>query len=726
LFIIIIVIILFKLTRYIDNTRTSGYNLRKRKLINYNVDHYYNQIFKNNYSLNEPNVINIDENISYNDIVNYNPNVTIEPIQIISNVDIVITAENQNQNQNQNQNATNAWSVYDENYDGPESNKGTYWISATAVKNYLMNDPLLDWLNLYDLDGGKKISRRSYDALCQNILFEQGHKFENKVVEMLKNMYPTSVSEIVHNPETRFDPTEQNETIRLMKEGVPIIIQASLYNHRYKTWGISDIIIRSDFINKLFTEKVLSDEEVHKKAPELNGDYHYRVIDIKWTTMPLKADGNGIRNDGLFHAYKGQLHIYNEALGIIQGYTPSEAYIMGKGYKYEKNGQTYCGDNAFERLGVIKYADSDNFYLAQVKEASIWMRNVRFNGHKWRCDGNMPTRDELYPNMNNRYDAPHQGNKRKIADRIGELTDVYMVGIKHRKIAHGKNIYSWKDARCTSEQMELNGKKSHTVDKILEINRSNIMIYPDKITNNHENWQHETDLDFYTDFETINLCLAGEINVINSKMESQVTFMIGIWYKENQLQKYKSFVINQLTLDEEARIYDEFVDFINTKTYEYNLNNNTSLVPKLFHWSHAEKTSLRKANQRNNNKWLDFTNAVTWIDIRYIFEDEPIVINGALKFALKDVVGAMYKNKMIHSRWDASDPKNGGDAMFTAVRYYEFMFSYKNMSIEEQMINNARYQMWNNNMKQIEHYNSVDCCVMFEILQYLRKEHCHV
>ena len=47
-----------------------------------------------------------------------------------------------------------------------------------------------------------------------------------------------------------------------MLKQTPIILQATLLENELKLRGIADIIIRSDYINKLFKEPVLKDSEI--------------------------------------------------------------------------------------------------------------------------------------------------------------------------------------------------------------------------------------------------------------------------------------------------------------------------------------------------------------------------------------------------------------------------------------------------------------------------------
>ena len=42
-----------------------------------------------------------------------------------------------------------------------------------------------------------------------------------------------------------------------MKQGIPIIHSAPIYNRKNNTYGIIDLLVRSDYINKLFQEDIL-------------------------------------------------------------------------------------------------------------------------------------------------------------------------------------------------------------------------------------------------------------------------------------------------------------------------------------------------------------------------------------------------------------------------------------------------------------------------------------
>ena len=534
-----------------------------------------------------------------------------------------------------------------------------------------------------------------------------GNRFEYDVMKYLKTKYKNDVRRVANNLND-LTPIMAKKTLEYMKLGIPIIDQAVLYNRLNRTCGVADILVRSDWLNKLFDKKVLDEDEEKLKAPLLDGNYHYRVIDIKWTTLYLCADGNLVRNNYRFPSYKSQLAIYNAAVGVLQGYTSSKAYLLTKSYKYKCKGIDYEGYNCFERLGEVDFDGFDKDYLDRTYKGISWIRNVRYNGKKWKCLP--PSIPELYPNMSNQYDSPYHEVKKDLANKIDELTQIWMVGPKNRFLAHSKNIFKWSDKNCNSNVLGLNGKRGLIVDKILEINNNSTnKLLPLKIKNNDFNWQEKDKLDFYVDFEVLNKCfLNKKNNLSNSKEISGLIFMIGIGYEENSKWIYKNFLINNTSLEEETKCVDLFIlyieEIVKNHMIKYKIKDRNLCYPKLYHWSHAEKSFLRGANKRNYNKWNNWiNNRVQWIDYCKIFQNEPITIKGVKNFKLKDIAHKMYEYKMINSCWDDnSDINSGLSAMMSAIEYY------KNNSTDKETIN------------QIIKYNEIDCKTVYEIVNYIR------
>jgi len=604
------------------------------------------------------------------------------------------------------------------------------WVSGTKPKNYFLNDTFLDWAKLYypngiiinkpygkikDESGRSFTHAKSNNNNQLNPLFDMGHKFENDVINYIKNKFEGLVVSICLNYQD-IKQENMNNTINSMMLGVPFIDQAVLYNNKNGTFGVADLLVRSDYINKLITTPVLSTSEETLKASNLNGNYHYVVIDIKWSKMELCANGINIRNVRLYKPYKAQLAIYNSAMGNIQGYTPDKAYILAKSWSYKKKGRDYYGYNCLSRLGHIDYAGFDCEILEQLPSAIRWNRNVVYNGHTWNLTDKMIP--QLYPNMCNTYDGFSRKIKQIVAEKLDELTLIWNVNHKHRKNGHENSIFKYTDENCTAESMGIKGKKvGPIVNKILEINKHSCgdLIRPQIIQNNYMDWQNKKDIEFFLDFEGLNKTLYEKtIDINNSGGNPSMIFMVGIGYIEYNTWNYKSFYMNNCAEQEETRIMNEFVNFVNDRIQlhmdMYEIQDRTLCVPHVYHWGNAENTMFNHANKKNNYIWNSWKQNMVWIDLCNIFKSEPIVIKGAKNFGLKEITKYMHQHNMIKSYWKINEVNGGFGAMVGATTYY---------------IKKDLNKQNDKEFKKIIDYNEIDCKVLWEILEYLRNNLCN-
>ena len=160
-------------------------------------------------------------------------------------------------------------------------------ISASKVRNYLLNDPILDWFYEYNITNINSIpiKRNKNNSLkikrfnnFTEFIMNQGLMFESNVFKYLKNKY--QVVQVAESYQAR-----QNdkfiETINCMKKGVEIIYQGVLHDFENNIYGCPDLLIRSDRINDIFNSNILPDNITNIDSPKLNIPFHYLVIDIK-------------------------------------------------------------------------------------------------------------------------------------------------------------------------------------------------------------------------------------------------------------------------------------------------------------------------------------------------------------------------------------------------------------------------------------------------------------
>jgi hypothetical protein len=587
-------------------------------------------------------------------------------------------------------------------------------VSASSVRNYMLNDPLIDYLkeyNIYSLENEKKQNNHikkipNSKAIIQpnvdtftNFILNAGVEFENELIKIIKRKHKVvKVSEFIQCKNIE----KMNETIKLMKEGIPIIYQGVLHNYENETFGMPDLLVRSDYINKLLDYEVISEDESNIPSPNLNVNYHYKVIDIKHSNISLRADGIHILNCDSVPAFKGQLYIYMLALNNILGININKAYIWGKRYSYESKGYKYQIQNFLNKLGIIDYDNIDNEYINKTNNAIEWIKTVRNNGSEWTL---LPTpcRNELFPNMKNDKDGSWRKIKNELNDKIHEITRVWNCGIKRRNQAHANKVYSWKNPKCTSKLMGFNtSKTASTIDAILNINRQDKdIIRPEKILYDRNNWikTKKDTMNFYLDFETLNSNLGSIIKNGNISYDTnQYIFLIGVGYTNNNNNwEFKSFLMKNLTKNDEIIIFNNFYLYINTI-----LKRNNKKHAKFFHWSVAEPAAYNRFKSKNNDTKFNDT-FFTFYDLNKVFISEPVTVKGSLDFSLKSIAKALYTHKLIDSSWNQSSScSNGLSAMILANNLYQ-------QNNEQNSIDNEPI------MKEIINYNEIDCKVLYEI-----------
>ncbi len=591
------------------------------------------------------------------------------------------------------------------------------WVSATAVRNYLLNDPLLDWLDTYGKGSSRvnvgnplfdqRIAEYEDDAkdvsVFNNYLQAQGIKFEDAVVAYLYNNFPKDIVTIA-NPYQARQADKVAETIAAMQNGIHIIYQAVLHNESNKTYGVADLLIRSDIVNKLFAMPILSKADTYVGCA-FNKRWHYVVVDIKHVTLCLRADGTHLLNSGSAQAYKGQLYIYNLALGEAQKYTPDSAYMLGRKWNYTSKGEVFNGNGWFDRMGVVNFKTIDSDTCVRTDAAIQWVRDVRQFGRSWSIDP--PSRVELYPNMCNDSDAPWHATKKEIAKKTGEITSVYYAGINNRNTAVAKGITSWRDERCTAEALGHKGPKlAPVIDAILDINRSH-----DKIRYGNTQFKlSNAKVCFYIDFETINDVIE-DIRAEHPITTSQAyIFMIGIGWKVRGKPEwnYRCLTADTIDADNEKEIFLSMHDTM----LEILEANDAFEDCTVYHWSHAEKTFY----DQTANKYIDevgqYATYLTWewFDLYKLFVEVPITVRGALTFSLKDIAPAMKRHGFIATDWPKDGILDGLNAMIKAAECSEDA-KRKGISMTDLPV-----------MKRIIEYNEVDCKVMMEIVEYITND----
>ena len=472
------------------------------------------------------------------------------------------------------------------------------WVSPGRTRNWMLNDPLLDWLDWHGKDKGYIPAQSGPDYRAEldflPFIFEQGRKFEEGILRLLHAQHEVTV--IAQDPHDIRDLAKAEETFAAMRSGDPIIHQAVLWDAEHMTYGAPDFLIRSDVLlelfppacsderRKLFPTDIISEDEARIPAPAL-GDvqWHYRVVDVKFTTLHLNAGANQLDNGGSNPAYKAQLYLYNRMLGRLQGHQPPNSYLLGRGWEFERKKVDHRGSNALDRLGHISQDGAVARGISikdKVEEALAWIRRMRTEGHSWSLT-DVPLRSELYPNMSasgddmlvdrNRPEADRDAGevaqdwgsvKKWLAEQIKELTQLWQVSVDGRKQAHGKGIYGWDDPRISPEDVLTRGVNGYgpRLARMLRVNAADgPQILPECVEQDRDVWHPTPSLEFYVDFEFC-MDLNDDFSRLPERGGQTLIFMIGCGHVEDGDWKFEKWITDRLTEDEELRIIRGWVD----------------------------------------------------------------------------------------------------------------------------------------------------------------------
>jgi hypothetical protein len=268
--------------------------------------------------------------------------------------------------------------------------------AASSIHNYMLNDPILDWIkngnqnsnktkkrgtkntNLDDTDDIDDLDNNETNFF--NFITQQGNKFEKGVIGVIKKVLKKNkfqFLQVSYGPEDIKSPNKYQETIDAINNQVHVIYQAVLHgNNNFKAYGSPDLLIRSDIVKHLFDQDIDS-------VPMNGTKYNYVVVDIKFCTLHLRSDAKCLLNTARMPANKGQIIIYNKLLGIVQGHTPDYCYVLGRGWKYTQKGETFVCDRFDERLGCIDVNGKDKMYNDKVKDGLNWLERVKTQGSKF-------------------------------------------------------------------------------------------------------------------------------------------------------------------------------------------------------------------------------------------------------------------------------------------------------------------------------------------------------
>ena len=581
------------------------------------------------------------------------------------------------------------------------------WVSATKLRGYLLGNTLGDWLHLYGEEHGFERDPPLDERLdLRRFNMEQGMAFEDCVANYLAQR--ADLVRITTDGHQSRDLEKVKATVAALESGREVVHAGVLWNPETRTYGIPDFLIRSDVFERLFPNHP---DPYGALAGRPDTGPRYVVVDAKFTTLRLFAEKSRkgsrpgeINNEGSLPAYRAQLFLYNAALARLQGCAPSRAFLLGRGWKQGRD----RGANALERLGPVSMTAE----LADSAQAAVrWIRRLRTEGRDWRVFPE-PSVPQLRPPASNRADWPWKGAISEIIERLDDPIRLWDVGAGKRDEAVAAGLTSWRDPLVTPDFLGVTGPtKSPVLEAILDVNRTDgPVVRPRRVTTAEETWRPRPRLEFFVDFETVS-DVNDDFSHFPGKGGQPLIFMIGCGHLEDGEWQFSCFIADRLNAAAEAAAIDAWIEHMRSVRLRLGVTD----TPRAFHWAHAEQSTLEKAynsacKRHKDKDWANSPDFV-WFDLlKKVVKEQPVVVRGAFGFGLKEIAKTLHGHGLIETSWDDS-PVDGQGAMVGAW--------HCDREAAEKGIRLADTEL----MQEIQRYNEVDCRVMQEILEYLRKNH---
>ncbi|HSP32633.1 MAG TPA: hypothetical protein VLO13_11635, partial [Halomonas sp.] len=465
--------------------------------------------------------------------------------------------------------------------------------------------------------------------------------------------------------------------------------------------------VRSDILAQLYPAD-LSASEAAQPAQALAGPWHYRAIEIKFTTLSLLKSG-ALAAD--MASYAVQVWLYNEALARLQGFTPSASYILGRAWKRDKE----RGQRADERLGRVEHdgriGARGELIADLANEAVGWLRQVATEGEKWQLRPT-PSHPKLWPNMKFQEDHPWHDLKKQLANELAELTLLPGMSADKRVLAHAAGFVRWDQRDITAEALGVSGQvRARQLQAVLEANQavptnSADAVWPRSIDLADNAWRQPAALELFVDFETVS-SLDDDFSKLPESGGKALIFQIGCGhFKEGQWQ-FKQWTTARLSEDEEMRIITEWLEYLDQMRTDAGLDWSQM---RIVHWSSAEtSTFLTAYNSAANRHAEHHWPILPWFDfLAQVIRPAPVTVHGAFGFGLKAIAKAMHQHGLLRTQW-LDGPADGLGAMVGAwVANAEA--TQRDVAMEDLSL-----------MQEIAAYNQVDCRAMAEVVIWLRE-----
>lgn len=543
------------------------------------------------------------------------------------------------------------------------------WVSATALRPLLQDDPCLVWLKHHGDQYGFKKDSGPYQFL--DFIGEVGRKFEDK---WLTEVAPEAVVANEEDHDVR-RAVSVERTLRLMAERRPVIAKAALWWEPTGTYGTADLIALRSWLVSRFPQL----------APHVrdDGPDHYVVLDCKFKTgLDTPRKKKSLRLDAV------QVQLYSFMLGHLQSVVPSHAFIV-------------CRDRPFDPLPVAVGHELGAPLDEEITDLIATHRWIVKHGARvtpWTCP-------LVRPNFASREDAPWSGAKKAIITERWPHTPLETlpyIGSAQAVALTAIGLRSTEEIlKREPDELDLEGlpnvgaSRASLIRALLKANRSG---QPTVVPSDAVPIKRRTEL--FVDFEFLSNVNVDMVRDWPELRGREMVFAIGVgWESNDGGWQYRQLVAEAQTPDAERQMWDDFLRLL--RGFGFSLQPDPDESDSvIYHWSPAERVQVRRAAERHG---LSKLANLPWLDLRESFTRGEIALPGHWGFGLKEVARAVGEWSPDHAVVYPDGLGEGLSAMVAGWRAYE----------QTNALNTRE-------MNLIGQYLEADCQSLWAVLRWLR------
>lgn len=522
----------------------------------------------------------------------------------------------------------------------------------------------------------KETDRCIYDT--NQILMNKGNFFEKNVCDYIRKKYPKIRIEEFNSWDScsKESRKEMRKKMKLLiKQQVPIIFQAYLWDKELRIHGYVDLMLRNDIVFELFENLPEKFINLHKKSQK-EKKYFYVIIDVKCKNTKVGNNTDFHIRDGKsdHEDYCFQVTAYYDMLNKIIEQTNSELIIPDfsciLGYTICVEGTQEKTKHCFEELAFVYHDDKKRNrgkMYTHLKHQIIYNANlfdaVIENGDTWDIVTNS-TLKVFHPKKDKDY-FPYNNLKKEILN-----------------------------------EMNPSKNKINNVDDIISFKKKMVIREQDKKRLNSVQYTINLDLEF------LNAYQVEDFRNFPYTFGFYCVYMIGITiYEGNKFLEKKQFIMREISQEEQYNIYQKFSNYIEKLTENYQ----KSFI--ILHWTSAEKTGFKKfIKEEPRHVELSFFKNYFEIEEKYFFDLWKMFKGDKKKkipkielpngYGIKNVLKLCKKYGLTKLDWEDND-MDGFNTIAASLMYYN------------NPINNAHI------MDVISRYNIIDCNAMWVLRNIL-------